>query len=110
MFPRKHLQERGSNRGHYNRIANSVIAQSEINVAIGDTSRVSCFAQHPERVNEGERRFGGIVDRLHLRENFIENCLPERLIDGDVPNYDDLIAERRSLMALKIKAWFEVLS
>jgi hypothetical protein len=32
------------------------------------------------------------------------------LADGDVPNYDDFLAERRRLMALKIKGWFDVLS
>lgn len=110
VFPRKHLQEQGLTRGRYNQIANFVIAQSEINIAIGDTPPESYFAQLMEQVNGGERRYGGIVDRKQLRENFIEHCLPERLIDGDVPNYGDFLAERRRLMALKIKAWFEILS
>ena len=31
------------------------------------------------------------------------------MIDGKVPAYDDFLEERRQLMALKIKQWFEVL-
>ncbi len=37
------------------------------------------------------------------------NCLSELLLDGKVPAYDDFLEERRKLMALKIKAWFEAL-
>ena len=37
------------------------------------------------------------------------SCLPESLLDGEIPAYDDFLAERRRLMALKLKAWFEAL-
>ena len=110
VFPRKHLQKQGLTRGRYNQIANFVIAQSEINIAIGDASPETYFIELMEQANGGERRYGGLKDPDRLRENLIENCLPERLIDGDIPDYDDFLAERRRLMALKIKAWFEVLT
>ena len=35
------------------------------------------------------------------------NCLPESLLDGQIPAYDDFLAERRMLMAGKIKSYFE---
>ena len=110
VFPRKHLQKQGLTRGRYNQIANFVIAQSEINIAIGDTPPETYFTQLMEQVNGGDRRYGGINERARLRENLLENCLPERLIDGDVPDYDEFLAERRDLISLKIKAWFEALS
>ena len=97
-------------RGRYNQIANFVIAQSEINIAIGDAPPDTYFVELKEQVNGGERRYGGINNPDRLRENLIENCLPERLIEGDIPEYDDFLAERRRLMSLKIKAWFELLS
>ena len=34
---------------------------------------------------------------------------PESVIDGEIPDYDDFLEERRKLMALKIKTWFEAL-
>ena len=110
VFPRKHLQKKGLSRGQYNQIANFVIAQSEINIAIGDTAPEIYFAQIAQQVDGGERRYGGIVERDRLRENLTENCLPECLLDGEVPDYDAFLAERRRLMALRIKTWFEVLS
>lgn len=36
VYPRNHLKKQGLSRGRYNQIANFVLAQSEINIAIGD--------------------------------------------------------------------------
>ena len=110
VFPRKHLKKQGLSRGRYNQIANFVIAQSEINIAIGDKAPETYFNEIAEQVNGGPKRYGGIVDRERLRENFAQNCLPASLLDGEMPEYDDFLAERRRLMALRIKEWFEVLS
>ncbi len=84
--------------------------RSRLGSRIADTSPATYFAHLIEQVNGGERRYGGIKDPDRLRENLIENCLPERLIDGDILDYDDFLAERRRLMALKIKTWFGALS
>ena len=110
VFPRKHLQKQGLSRGRYNQIANFVIAQSEINIAIGDKAPETYFGEIADQVNGGPKRYGGITDPERLRENFAHNCLPTCLLDGDVPAYDSFLAERRRLMALRIKQWFEVLS
>jgi len=31
------------------------------------------------------------------------------MIDGEIPEFDGFLEERRKLMALKIKGWFEAL-
>jgi len=110
VFPRKHLQRAGLNRGQYNQITNFVIAQSEINIAIGDKPPEQYFAEIADQVNGGEKRYGGITSPEDLRENFIQNCLPLCLLNGDVPPYDEFLVERRKLMALRIKKWFKALS
>jgi hypothetical protein len=110
VFPRKHLQNQGLSRGRYNQIANFVIAQSEINIAIGHKAPETYFAEIADQVNGGGKLYGGITERDRLQENYAQNCLPASLLDGDVPDYDDFLAERRRLMALRIKEWFEVLS
>jgi hypothetical protein len=109
IFPRRYLQQQGLSRGQYNQIANFVMAQSEINIAIGDKSPEIYFKEIVEQVNGGPKRYGGITDPELLRQNFEENCLPESLLDGQVPDYETFLAERRRLMALRIKRWFEVL-
>jgi hypothetical protein len=35
--------------------------------------------------------------------------LPETLLDGEIPPYDDFLEERRKLMAEKIRKWFAIL-
>ena len=110
VFPRQNLKDRGLTRGRYNQIANYVIAQSEINIAIGNTPPEVYFAQLAEQVNGGKRRYGGIEDRIELEENLARNCLPLDLVNGEFPGYDDFLVTRRKLMALRIKAWFEALS
>ncbi len=109
VYPKKHLKSQGLARGRYNQIANFVLAQSEINIAIGDKPPEKYFAELAEQVNGGKKKYGGITDAVDLRANLQESCIPESLIDGAIPDYDDFLEERRKLMALKIKTWFEAL-
>ena len=111
VYPRLYLRdEHHLSRRDYNQIANFVIAQSEINIAVGNTRPEIYFQVLMEQVSGGEKKYGGIDDRERLRENYIQNCLPECLLDAEVPDYADFLAERRRLMSIKIKAWFELLS
>lgn len=107
IFPRKYLQKQGMNRGQYNQIANFVMAQNEINIAIGEKSPEIYFKEIVEQVNGGPKRYGGITDPETLKKNFEENCLPPSLLEGRVPDYRAFLAERRRLMAMRIKKWFE---
>lgn len=109
IYPKKHLKEQGLSRGRYNQIANFVLAQSEINIAISDKPPEKYFAELADQVNGGKRRYGGITDAAELRANLREHCIPESTLDGVIPQYDDFLEARRKLMALKIKHWFGVL-
>jgi hypothetical protein len=109
VFPRKHLQRAGASRSNYNQIANFVMAQSEINIAIGDKAPEVYFAELCEQVNGGPKRYGGITDPAELQANLTMNCLPTSLLDGDPLDYNAFLVERRRLMADKIRQWVAVL-
>lgn len=109
VYPKKHLKGQGLSRGRYNQIANFVLAQSEINIAIGDKPPEKYFKDLAEQVNGGKKKYGGITDEADLRANLRASCIPESMLDGTIPDYDDFLAERRRRMALKIKTWFEAL-
>jgi hypothetical protein len=109
VYPSNHLKKLGLARGRYNQIANFVLAQSEINIAIGDTPPEKYFGELAEQCAGGKKRYGGITDLADLKANLRMHCLPELLLDGEILTYDDFLEERRRLMALKIKQWFEVL-
>jgi len=109
VYPKKHLKAQGLSRGRYNQIANFVLAQSEINIAIGDKPPERYFKELAEQCDGGKKKYGGITDATELRANLRMSCLPEALLDGGIPTYDDFLEERRKLMAQKIKSWFETL-
>lgn len=109
VYPRNHLKKQGLSRGRYNQIANFVLAQSEINIAIGDKAPGQYFKELAEQCAGGKKKYGGITDATELRANLRMSCLPEALLDGGIPAYDDFLEERRKLMAQKIKSWFEAL-
>ena len=109
VYPRNYLKKQGLARGRYNQIANFVLAQSEINIAIGDRAPEVYFKELAEQCAGGAKKYGGITDRDELRANLRMSCLPESLIDGKIPSFDDFLEQRRKLMAQKIKTWFEAL-
>ena len=109
VYPRNHLKNQGLARGRYNQIANFVLAQSEINIAIGDQAPEDYFKELAEQCAGGKKKYGGITDVAEMRVNLRMSCLPESLLDGQIPDYDGFLEERRKLMALKIKSWFEAL-
>ena len=109
VYPKKHLKTQGRSRGEYNQIANYVLAQSEINIAIGDKAPERYFADLVAQCDGGKKKYGGITSLAELQANFRAHCLPPSLLDGEVPAYDEFLAERRTLMAEKIRNWFEAL-
>jgi len=109
VYPRNYLKKQGLARGRYNQIANFVLAQSEINIAIGDKAPDQYFAELAEQCDGGKKKYGGITRRSELEENLDAHCLPKALLNGEIADYDDFLEVRRRLMALKIKQWFEVL-
>lgn len=109
VYPKAQLKRQGLSAGRYNQIANYVIAQSEINIAIDDTPPETYFRELADQVAGGPRKYGAITDETELRANLSAHCIPERMIDGAVPSYDDFLVERRTLMADKIRKWFATL-
>lgn len=107
VYPRNHLKKQGMARGRYNQIANFVLAQNEINIAIGDKAPSVYFAELAEQCNGGRKKYGGITDMAEMRANLCMSCLPETLLDGAIPDFGDFLEARRKLMAKKIKTYFQ---
>lgn len=106
LYPRNHLKGQGLSKGKYNQIANFVLTQTEINISIGDKAPETYFAELAAQCASGKTKYGGIDNADEMRANFKANCVPECLLDGDVPTFDDYLEERRKLMAAKIREYF----
>jgi hypothetical protein len=51
-------------------------------------------------------RSGGIADLAELKENLAANSLPESLPTMKVEDYERFLAERRRLMAIKLRDYY----
>jgi hypothetical protein len=109
IFPRSYLQKRGFPRGRYNQIANYVVMQSEINIAISDRAPAAYFAGLWEQCANGVTRYGGITDADQLRDNLAAHCIPQGMETVSVESYDAFLQERRNLMAVKIRDYYRAL-
>lgn len=110
VFPRSFLQkEHGLPRGRYNQIANYVVMQGEINIAIGARPPVTYFSELWEQCNSGITRYGGITDIDQMQENFAAHCIPQGMESATVEGYDEFLKERRNLMAIKIRDYYKSL-
>ena len=54
----------------------------------------------------GQPVYGGIIDSIELRRNLDENAVPLSLLDNHPLEYSDFLAERRKLMAAKLKDYY----
>lgn len=110
VYPRQFLKDDLKlTKGTYNQIANYVVAQSEINIAIGAKPPASYFKELAEQCDGGAKKYGGITDKAEMAANLVSNCVPVSMLNGEIKDYSEFLEERRKLMALKIKTWFEIL-
>lgn len=109
VFPRNYLKTHGLARSRYNQIANYVVMQGEINIAIGDDPPASYFSALWHQCKNGEARYGGITDFDELRENLEAHCIPMGMDTAEVRDYDGFLKERRLLMAGKIRDYYRSL-
>ena len=109
VFPSSYLKWHGFQRGRYNQIANYVIMQSEINIAIGNRPPSTYFSALLEQCETGVTRYGGITSAGELRDNLAAHCIPEGMDVVNIEGYDSFLQERRSLMATKIRDYYRTL-
>ncbi|MCX7720656.1 MAG: DUF262 domain-containing protein [Dictyoglomus thermophilum] len=110
IFPREYLKRIGFiDKDEYNQIANLVMAQSEINIAIGNKSPESYFKELLEQCETKRLKYGAIVNKDELFENLRMHCIPFEIFGELSKDYNAFLIERRKLMAKKIKEYFDKL-
>jgi len=107
IFPSGYLKPHGLKPAQYNQIANYAVTQSEINIAIGKEEPRIYFARLKEQCSGGPKYYGNITDPQALKDNLRAHCIPKGVEEMTVDDYPDFLAERRGLMARKIRAYFE---
>lgn len=109
IFPSDYLKKKGFSRGQYNQIANYVITQSEINIAIGNKEPKVYFQEILAQCQGGPKKYGNITDLQELQKNLVMNCIPDDMEILTADEYEEFLKKRRKLMAEKIRTYFESL-
>jgi len=109
LYPRNYLKQKGLQKVQYNQVANFAIAQSEINISISDTPPKKYFQELLDQCNGGKQKYGGITVHEELIKNLYMHCIPEGVFNSLVDNYEEFLYERRKLMAVKIKNYYDTL-
>lgn len=109
IFPKNYLRKKGLTRSSYNQIANYVMMQSEINIAVSDQAPEVYFKDLLVQCEGGDMKYGGINNIEDLKSNFKMNCIPEGIEDMTLDDYSNFLEKRRKLMALKIKEYYHTL-
>lgn len=109
LFPKDYLKKKGRARADYNQVGNYVVAQSEINIAIGAKAPSIYFAELRAQCAGGATKYGGIVDIESLRSNLAEHAIPETVLEEAFDDFDGFLQDRRVLMATKVRRFFLML-
>lgn len=107
IFPRDVLKKAGMSRGQYNQIANYAFVQEEINIKVGNKIPSKYFAEVKAQCSGGQLKYGSLADVREFDANLEANCIPDSAFEGDVDTYEKFLKERRTLMAGKIRRYFE---
>ena len=109
LYPKNYMRSREYSRGEYNQIANLVLTQQEINIAIGDKPPIKYFAELVMQCSGRDKKYGNITDLSVLKMNMQSHAVPLELLDSEIP-FPEYLELRRIAMAGILKQYFEKMS
>ena len=107
IFPKKYLVENGFDRTQYNQTANYAYLDTPVNISIGKKAPKDYFSVALAQCGQEIAESGSILNEKDLRANLALNCIPEDIFEMDYTRYDEFLEKRRSLMAQKIRNYYE---
>ena len=109
VFPKNYMKKQGLSRGKYNQITNYVYMQQDINIQVSNRPPTEYFNEVREQCKTGVTKYGGITNESELIDNLKQNCIPDSIFEMDASNYQQFLEQRRTMMAEKIRRYYESL-
>lgn len=109
LYPKSFLKSNNKSRGDYNQIANYVLMQQEINIAIGAKAPNIYFQELQEQCQGGKMKYGAIETLDELRQNLKTHCIPESIFEANINDYEQFLSDRRTLMSAKMREYYNSL-
>lgn len=110
IVPKNHLIKNGyPKQNDYNQVANFVLTETAINIAIKDRPPTEYMSWAAEQVETGILKIGEITSQSDLENNLEEHAIPNSINAVSSANYMGFLGARRELMAQKIRSYYESL-
>ena len=110
IFPKAYLRKAiDAPQRLYNQIANYTYLEKRINIAIGEMRPGEYFTKAREAIATEDKYFGDIATETDFIANLKANCIPKGIFDMGAADYEGFLAQRRILMARKIRGYYESL-
>lgn len=108
IVPKDYLAKNGfPDRGDYNQVANYVLTETPINIAISNRSPEQYMAKVHAQIDSGVLTLGEIASAEDLQRNLAENAVPPELPSVTAADYPTFLDRRRSLMSAYIKMYYQ---
>lgn len=109
IYPKNYLKKQGYKQSKYNQIANYALTYQPINIKISDNEPDLYINEVINQCISKDLVFGDIDDIEVLKQNFEMNCIPDYMINGEIPEFEVFLKDRQKLMAKKIKTYYDKL-
>ncbi|MGB0993857.1 MAG: hypothetical protein ACPG32_15485, partial [Akkermansiaceae bacterium] len=109
LFPRKYLTDNGHLPRSYNQIANFAYTEQATNIKIGKMAPVEYLSNVEQQISDGVLDLCSLTTTEELEENLRLNDIPPSLLTATHDQFPDFLEQRRKLMALKIKDYYQQL-
>ena len=110
IFPKNYLQstEVLNVRSIYNQVANYTYLDTPVNIKVGNKAPNIYFKEAFDSAAESGMVFGLPMTLEELKKNMAMNCIPQEIVNWDYNQYlHDFLPQRRKLMAIKIKTYYQ---
>lgn len=109
IFPKKYLSSNNFKPKQYNQVANFVFTEQSINIKVGKQPPEKYMERVKEEIGENKVNLTSITSLEELDKNFKQNDIPRSLSHSTFEDYENFLAERRKLMAKRIKSYYQKL-
>lgn len=110
IFPKDYLDKNGiKDRSEKNQIANYVLTETGINIAVGSKAPAEYMGHISEQAATKALKIGEIDDIADVRASLQQNAIPESIFTVRADDYQAFLIERRILMAQLIREYYVAL-
>lgn len=110
IFPKEYLKKSGyDDKAIYNQVANYTYLDTVVNIAIGKKAPDDYFSQALAQCGTEKMEIGTITNENIFWKNLDENSIPREIVKMTAKNYADFLKLRRTLMAKKIRQYYDSL-